>query len=943
MRLELEKGTRIDLRELDLKSLEVDTDALIRGNLTVYGSEIVNLIEEHYADLEIHEGNQLKIYDANDTNYGFLKHDGTKLQIGMNTTANLSIDENNVYISGGKLTSDLDCNYNRIEDVFVIKGGKISDAFYFEAHRSASYTGDAYIFRSKNSSNSLIPRLVITGGIDQAEVKIENADLKLGTNKLEFNNLLIKEHDNNTVSIRNIDDTAYKNLRLSVIYASAFYGKDTKSYIQTPSVSATNELHLRSGDGSNYVTNLKLAGGYVYLYNAVLNNNLNVNGNSLTSVSTLAGRVGDYYLYIVGKRTSAFPGDAIKIKTYNSSDVTTDRIVITGGVDQAEIRIDKVSEADSTNTVIPSNILKFRGAYWDSVNSVSVDVDASIYLNVLDTSGNKELVIDTDINLGSQRLRFGDDGSIFPDVYFMVIRSDTKGIRLDPGGGSNVEIYASDLEFPYSNNIKTNAGATYSLGLQSHNDTEYVTNIKLQGGYVHIYNGILDNDLNVNGYKLKNIGNVYAYAYEGVNTDAVYRSVYGNSVPLRVQTMSSDLVNWSDRINITSGVDVADVKFLNCNVVLDSGVNLFWSSGAYLRDDQGGSIELGDSLSSGVKPYIDFHYGTGSSQDYNVRLINDADGQLHILFGSGSKVLNVGGKIEAQNILPLNDNSYSLGSSSYRWANLYVVTVNASTLKGTLAPSYISPQGSGSGLDADKLDGKEGSYYLDFNNLSNRNSSLITVNSSWIPNSNNSYDLGSSSYKWRKAYLGSFQVNGSDSGIDNVGLVIGNLSGRASGERLELYGSTSSMVLSVQDGNGRIQMKWNATRGTSETFLAGGENAGMWEFDPSNPGTDLLRVRYADGSSASSGDAITWSDVLYLGTNGLKIFYSGIYPGSDNSLDLGDSSLRWRNLYAVTVTTGDLLLHGNGARWRIIEGKDGLYVVNEDTGKKYRIVLEEVN
>jgi len=35
---------------------------------------------------------------------------------------------------------------------------------------------------------------------------------------------------------------------------------------------------------------------------------------------------------------------------------------------------------------------------------------------------------------------------------------------------------------------------------------------------------------------------------------------------------------------------------------------------------------------------------------------------------------------------------------------------------GTQAPNTISPQGSGSGLDADKLDGQDGSYYLNRTN-----------------------------------------------------------------------------------------------------------------------------------------------------------------------------------------------------------------------------------
>ena len=53
----------------------------------------------------------------------------------------------------------------------------------------------------------------------------------------------------------------------------------------------------------------------------------------------------------------------------------------------------------------------------------------------------------------------------------------------------------------------------------------------------------------------------------------------------------------------------------------DAGSSQLWP-------DQGGAIELGNSLGNGNTPYIDFHYGIGIAQDYNVRLINDAPGFL---------------------------------------------------------------------------------------------------------------------------------------------------------------------------------------------------------------------------------------------------------------------------------------------------------------------------
>lgn len=59
---------------------------------------------------------------------------------------------------------------------------------------------------------------------------------------------------------------------------------------------------------------------------------------------------------------------------------------------------------------------------------------------------------------------------------------------------------------------------------------------------------------------------------------------------------------------------------------------LSWGgSNAMLRDDQGGSLELGgnDGVAGSGTPYVDFHF-KGKKEDYNVRLINDAEGQLSL-------------------------------------------------------------------------------------------------------------------------------------------------------------------------------------------------------------------------------------------------------------------------------------------------------------------------
>ncbi|MDD5090884.1 MAG: hypothetical protein PHQ23_08205 [Candidatus Wallbacteria bacterium] len=58
--------------------------------------------------------------------------------------------------------------------------------------------------------------------------------------------------------------------------------------------------------------------------------------------------------------------------------------------------------------------------------------------------------------------------------------------------------------------------------------------------------------------------------------------------------------------------------------------------------DQGGAIELGPINSAGSEvPYIDFHFGVGIAQDWNVRLINSDNNVFNIVTAASGEVLTV--------------------------------------------------------------------------------------------------------------------------------------------------------------------------------------------------------------------------------------------------------------------------------------------------------------
>lgn len=84
-------------------------------------------------------------------------------------------------------------------------------------------------------------------------------------------------------------------------------------------------------------------------------------------------------------------------------------------------------------------------------------------------------------------------------------------------------------------------------------------------------------------------------------------------------------------------------------------------------------------------------------------------------------------------------------------------------------------------------------------------------------------------------------------------------------------------------------------------------------------------------ASAESGD-------ITLDPGGSDVVADGNFlPNADSTRDLGSSSLRWANVY-----TGDLHLKNERGDWTVVEEADYLTLVNNANGKKYKIMMEEI-
>jgi hypothetical protein len=96
-----------------------------------------------------------------------------------------------------------------------------------------------------------------------------------------------------------------------------------------------------------------------------------------------------------------------------------------------------------------------------------------------------------------------------------------------------------------------------------------------------------------------------------------------------------------------------------------------------LSTDQGGSLELGgDNATAGIgSPYIDFHFA-GKTQDYSVRLQNDADGRLSLwgstLYVSGSLGIGIDSpthRLHVNDFMGIRQNYLYMGGGN-KWSSL---------------------------------------------------------------------------------------------------------------------------------------------------------------------------------------------------------------------------------------------------------------------------------
>ena len=164
--------------------------------------------------------------------------------------------------------------------------------------------------------------------------------------------------------------------------------------------------------------------------------------------------------------------------------------------------------------------------------------------------------------------------------------------------------------------------------------------------------------------------------------------------------------------------------------------------------------------------------------------------------------------------------------------------------------------------------------------------------------------------------------------------------------------NTSTTAILVDHGNEAVELyqggnKKLETTSTGATITG---NLSLSADDPTLTFTDTNSTNFR--MTANTGylyfaDATNNQTRATMSGSGTWSFNGQLNPGSDDTYDLGTSSLRWRNLY-----TTDLQLSNKGKSndvdgtwgdYTIQEGENDLFLINNRSGKKYKFNLTEVS
>ena len=128
--------------------------------------------------------------------------------------------------------------------------------------------------------------------------------------------------------------------------------------------------------------------------------------------------------------------------------------------------------------------------------------------------------------------------------------------------------------------------------------------------------------------------------------------------------------------------------------------------------------------------------------------------------------------------------------------------------------------------------------------------------------------------------------------------------------------------------------------------VAGGGSANGIRFRDDHAST-IRGYVYASNSNQVGFLDQNGSWKLYVNSTSNVICANHFIPAANNSYDLGSSSYRWNNLYVNDMHFSNHpdnpnVVDGTWGDWTLQEGEENIYMINNRSGKRYKMALQEV-
>lgn len=223
--------------------------------------------------------------------------------------------------------------------------------------------------------------------------------------------------------------------------------------------------------------------------------------------------------------------------------------------------------------------------------------------------------------------------------------------------------------------------------------------------------------------------------------------------------------------------------------------------------------------------------------------------------------------------------------------------------------------GSGSGLDADTIDGVNSTAFA-VTALSNLAS--VAINTTLVSDTNGIDDLGTSSIGWQWLYL-----EEDDAGAVGTGITMHHNS--ASPADGDIAADIQVFAGADDEEVGRIALEVDDGATTTEDT--------RWRFFTDVAGASVEGVNIVGGTlhvlasggvlDFNAGDCTLTDGTNMLTQDGCDLTTENIVPDGDNTRDLGSTSATWQDLYTTTIELGadsDTTLTRSAAGTLAVEG-----------------------